>query len=394
MIRSDVTISGRYAYTPLPVALELGAIRLEFITQNLLGASAAQSFVGRKLGRMAFFIGAMGGAVPDFDTFLRPLSHPALPFGLHRHFTHALTFIPVGAALAALPFILLSFLPFKPLRELRSKWGLVYLAAFLGCATHGVLDLCTSFGTYILWPFSHERYAWDNVAFIDPVFSVPLLLGVLVAFAWNKPRAARVALIYCVLYLTLGFVQHERAVSAMRIVAQSRGHEPVEFRVHPTLGNQILWRSVYIANGRVYADAIRVPYFGESAVQLGTSLEQFTIEDLPANIREPGMLKPHEQEARDVFIDFHTFSDGYTVAVRDDNAAGIIVADMRYSRTPAGFAPLWGIVIRADDPDRPVDRASLQAPGRPGGLFAFLYETADELINPANDYVPISQLRP
>ena len=31
---------------------------------------------------------------------LTPLADPALPFELHRHFTHSLVFIPVGAALA------------------------------------------------------------------------------------------------------------------------------------------------------------------------------------------------------------------------------------------------------------------------------------------------------
>ena len=41
---------------------------MDFITQTLLGAIAAQATMTGKLGRSAFLIGALGGAMPDFDS--------------------------------------------------------------------------------------------------------------------------------------------------------------------------------------------------------------------------------------------------------------------------------------------------------------------------------------
>ncbi len=183
------------------------------VTQTLLGSAAAQAVMSRKIGPAAALIGAVGGALPDIDV-LAVWTDPALPIGLHRHFTHALAFVPVGGAVAALPFLLAA--------RWRRQWKLVILAAAIGAATHGPLDVCTSYGTYLLWPLVDRRLALDIISIIDPVFTVALLTGVVWALIARSGRPALLALACCLAYLALGAVQHERAAAVQRRLAVAR----------------------------------------------------------------------------------------------------------------------------------------------------------------------------
>ena len=58
---------------------------------------------------------------------------------------------------------------------------LLLAAGCVGYATHAPLDCCTSYGTQLYWPFSSYRVAWHNVAVVDPVFSLALLIGLVLA---------------------------------------------------------------------------------------------------------------------------------------------------------------------------------------------------------------------
>ena len=80
----------------------------------LLGASAAHFAFGRRLPRRAWLIGAGAGLAPDLDFFIRSASDPLLNIELHRQFTHALAFIPMGGALSGLPWLLR--------RRARAEW--------------------------------------------------------------------------------------------------------------------------------------------------------------------------------------------------------------------------------------------------------------------------------
>ena len=63
----------------------------------------------------------------------------------------------------------------------RKGWyALVYLA-FL---THVLLDSCTIYGTQIFWPLSEYPMTWGSIFIIDPLYTLPLLLG-LGAFVWS-----------------------------------------------------------------------------------------------------------------------------------------------------------------------------------------------------------------
>jgi len=314
------------------------------VTQTLLGAAAAHAVLNRRIGPAAALFGAVGGALPDIDVLVT-WADPALPIEYHRHFTHALAFVPVGGAVAALPFLLAA--------RWRRQWKLVLGATTIGCATHGLLDFCTSYGTYLLWPFVDRRVALDIISIIDPVFTAALLIGVLWAVIARSGRPALVGLTVCLAYLALGAVQHGRAAAVQRRLAAGRQHELVRGRAMPTLGNLIVWRSVYEADGRLYADAVRTPLFGSTAVREGEAIGIVRLEDLPQSER-----------IRGVFEGFRDFSDGYVARVPGDPD---VIGDMRYSMITSGFDPLWGIRIEIGDPE-PTVRWDHLAHDREGAL--------------------------
>jgi inner membrane protein len=313
------------------------------ITQSLLGAAAAHAAFSRRLGRAAIAVGLVGGEVIDFDVFLAPLADPALPHALHRHFTHSLAFVPVGGLIAAAPFALVP--------SLRRRWGAVYGAATLACLTHPLLDNCTSYGTHLLWPFSGARTAWDSMSIIDPVFTLILLAGVLVALVRGAARPAMIALAVALAYVGLGFAQHARAMGAQSALAAERGHEiaPGRGRAMPTLGNLIVWRSVYEAEGRLWADAVRVPPAGAVQVRRGTSIARFTARDIPAHLAR-------DERVRRVFAAAEAFATGFVGRVPAPGGAAfdsevIALGDVRYSFATEGFAPIWGLAIDPSAPD-------------------------------------------
>lgn len=301
---------------------------MDIITQAVLGAAASGAILNKPLGRMALVLGAAGGAFPDIDAILGPLSDPALPWQWHRHFTHALVFIPLGGLLAAVPFFLF--------KKVRAKARLVILASIIGCATHGLLDSCTSFGTHLLWPFTSARTSWDIISIIDPICELPFWLMMLVALIINKAWMSRVALAWFMFYLSLGFVQHERAQFVQNQLADVRGHAIVRGRVMPTFGNIIVWRSIYEFDGRLYADAVRLPGLKEPTVKQG---EESVALVRPDDLTEYDRLTPRQEF---VLRNFANFANEY-IAWHPDEPA--FLGDMRYSLESNAFEPIWGIAF-------------------------------------------------
>jgi inner membrane protein len=348
---------------------------LDFITQNLIGAVAGHAALGRPrlkggLGRLALLAGAAGGAVPDFDFLLQPFADAALPYELHRHFTHALVFIPVGGLLAALPFLVLP--------TGRRKFGIVYGATTIGCATHGLLDNLTSYGTHLLWPFVDHRTAWDAMSIVDPIFTLVLLLGVVGAAIRGGVRATRLSAVAALAYVSFGFVQHDRALDAQRELARERGHEIARGRVLPTLGNVVVFRSVYESKGRIWADAVRVAPLGRVTVREGAARPRFIEDDLPGG---------SSLRARSVFGRMSSFAGGFVGEVEPPHGAGdaIVLGDMRFSMETTGFRPLWGIAIDPGGEPRAWD--AFHAPtGRAAGALRQLWY---DVVSPEDRFRPL-----
>ena len=99
------------------------------ISQGTVGAAFAQSSANRNNIIKIGFIGFLAGLAPDLDVLIRSESDPILFLEYHRQFSHSLLFIPFGSLIVAL--LILPFV--KGSMTLKT----VYIASFLGYATHG-----------------------------------------------------------------------------------------------------------------------------------------------------------------------------------------------------------------------------------------------------------------
>ncbi|HLF11006.1 MAG TPA: metal-dependent hydrolase, partial [Gammaproteobacteria bacterium] len=239
------------------------------VSHAAFGASWAQSNIrGEKLVATGL-VGAVAAMAPDLDELIRSSADPLLLLEYHRHFTHALAFVPFGALLCAGLFYRFA--------RARLTFAETYLACLLGYGSHPLLDACTTYGTQLLWPFSDARIAWNIIAVIDPLFTVPVVaLAALAAFT-RRARYARFAAIWAVAYLALGAIQNFRAAAAGEELAASRNHVPLRLEAMPALGSLLLWKVVYEHDGRYYVDAVRtgltsVAYPGENVAKLDLAM--------------------------------------------------------------------------------------------------------------------------
>ncbi len=299
---------------------------MDTVTQGLLGAAASHACFSSKIGNKAWRVGLIAGMLADVDQISRVFSSDPLSYiEFHRHFTHSLAFIPIGALLVAL-FLLIE-------RFYRKEFKYTYLSALIGYGTHGLLDVFTSYGTVFFWPFSKMRVSLDYLSIIDPIFTLILLVGLIWAVVKKSARPAVIALCLCILYTGFGAYQHSRAVDIQKNLAIERGHQIERARLMPTIGNAILWRSLYESRGQFYSDAIRLPLFGKAKMREGETIRALTLDKLKERV------KVSAQNISD-FKRFHWFSDGYTVMVSEKV---LIIGDIRYSRAIGMIDPLWGI---------------------------------------------------
>ena len=201
------------------------------ITQGTVGAAFAQSTARNNNILQITLIGFLAGLAPDLDVLIQSSDDPIIFLEYHRQFSHSLFFIPFGSLL-----VTLCIFPF-----LRGSISLkiVYIASFLGYATHGLLDACTSYGTQLFWPFSDQRVAWNNISIVDPIFTIPVIILTLTAIKTRKKMFSFFAIGWITFYLFLGFIQHERTLSAAIDLAYSRGHIPERLTLKPSFGNLI-----------------------------------------------------------------------------------------------------------------------------------------------------------
>ena len=299
---------------------------MDVLSQAVLGASLSQSIAKDKSKQLsALLIGAFAGMAPDLDVLIYSKDDPLLFLEFHRQFTHSLFFIPFGALLCALLFY--------PFIKNKLSFKQIYLFSFLGFATHGLLDACTSYGTQLFWPFSEQRISWSIVSIVDPFFTIPIIIGIVFSVYRKNRLFARIAFIYAVVFLSLGLIQKQRAENALYTLAQQRGHQTERVLVKPSFGNRHVWKLIYEHNGRYYVDAVKLLW--KTQIISGTSIQKLNIK------RDFPWLPKNSQQAKDIER-FRWFSDDFlAVNAQDPN----VIIDMRYSFLPNQVKLMWGIKL-------------------------------------------------
>jgi inner membrane protein len=292
---------------------------MDIVTQAVLGAALATAVAPARERRLAAAVGLAAGILPDADALIQSDGDPLLVLDYHRSFTHALAFVPIGALIAALLL--------WPLLHRRLRFARLYGYSLAGYALAGLLDACTSYGTYLGLPFSDAKVAWNLIAVFDPAFT--LLLAVPLALTLRRPeaKAVHLGLLLALGYLGVGYMQQQRATTVATAAAAARGHVAERLVVKPTMANLILWRSLYVHQGQVHADAVHAGlkvrhYPGGSAPLLGPVPQ--------GSAHGPDIER------------FRRFSDDFMV----ETLPGYI-GDARYAMLPTAIAPIWGITWNA-----------------------------------------------
>ncbi|MGA0134142.1 MAG: metal-dependent hydrolase [Opitutales bacterium] len=303
------------------------------LTHAVLGVSAGIALRPKAVPLpAAATAGLLAGLAPDLDVFIRSPGDPLVSFRWHRHFTHSFAFMPVIATAASL----LTAWFFR--RREGAGWRALWTPALGAVLTHLLCDACTSYGTMLLWPFSPARIAWDCLPIVDVACTLPALGLAAAAWARDSRRAALGALGWFAAYACLGAVQHARAETAVRAWLEARGDTPERLAVKPTFSNLLVWRAVWLRQGKWEAAGVRVPPFAEPQVAPGDSRRAYS----PTGPDAP----PQGSRAAAVIADFSVFTGGWNCVDRHDGE--VFVGDIRFATLPTSARPLWSVRLPPD----------------------------------------------
>ncbi len=297
------------------------------ITQGALGAAVAQAALFNQDKKRAYIAGGLAGMAADLDILIRSSQDPLLSLIYHRNFTHSLFFIPFGALLVALALLMF--------KSFRTQWRWVFAACLLGYATHGALDVLTSYGTVFFWPFSNQRLSLDYISIIDPFFTLPIILGLTWGVIYQKRRPVLLGLGLAALFLILNIFQHHRVINAVRTYAKQQDIQPRKLRAFPALASSTYWRVLYISNGHFQVVNVNTPWFGQSRLQTLQQYPVYTEKMLPDFVKNSTSL------LRDYHV-FHWFSDGYLFKSR---SKPLTLVDGRYLIGSKPLTALWGVTF-------------------------------------------------
>ena len=300
---------------------------MDSLTQIVLGASVGEAILGKKIGNRAILWGAIGGTIPDLDVALNFFLSDVQGTLAHRTFSHSLIVLTLLAPLLGYTVHRLyqNKTPATP-----RDWTWLFLGALL---THPLLDAFTNYGTMLFYPVSDVRIAWRTIAIIDPVYTLPLLVGTVAVlfYNWQSPQRQRINRItlaisstYLLLTCLVKFHVHQTVqeqVAMQNIAAQ-------DFLTTPAFFNTLLW-SVVVDDGAEY----QVGYYSLLDAE-GAAID---FKSIPKN---ENLLAPYLQgdsPAEESLRDLIRFTEHfYAVAPAEE---GVVLNDLRFGPFAGWFDP-------------------------------------------------------
>jgi inner membrane protein len=210
---------------------------MDSLSQLVLGASIGVAVMGRRTAVWkAALWGGICGTLPDLDALV-DFGDAVRNMTYHRAESHGLFYLTLLAPLMAW---LASNVHGE--KALFKRWC---LALWLALFTHPLLDTFTIYGTQLLQPFSEYPFGIGSMFIIDPMYTLPLLIGVIVALSrkqfaglpWNA-----VALGFSCVYLAWSLV----AQTLVERITRAQLGQGAVFFVTPTPLNTVAWRIVVV----------------------------------------------------------------------------------------------------------------------------------------------------
>ena len=217
---------------------------MDSVTQITLGAAVGEAVLGRQLGNRAILWGAAFGTLPDLDVVFAPLLDPVGFIVHHRALSHSLLFVVVASPLLSSIFV--RWYEDHPEQISYRRWITFFSLVFL---THILLDCCTNYGTQIFAPFLDTRVAWNNIFIIDPLYTVPFLLCVVICLCLQRTSIWRrrmnfLGLLLSTSYLALTFANKNHVDQVFADSLANQKIETARSMTCPTPLNSILWYGI------------------------------------------------------------------------------------------------------------------------------------------------------
>lgn len=287
---------------------------MDSITQIALGAAIGESVLGRKIGFRAAAWGALLGTLPDLDVLANPLLDNVSELGFHRSLTHSFLFCFLASPLFG-----------YVINYVQKKWDvgwrrwtkLVFLVFF----THILLDVQTTYGTQVFYPFSDWPITTDSIFIIDPVYTLLLFFGLIPALfmEWSSQKRMilnRGGLLLSTFYLVwaLGIKAHVHSVYDASFENQYGYYDQI--KTTPNGPTTFLWTGYIIREDTVYQSVYSI-FDGD------TDLEFRVIP------RNTNLIEPYKND-RGVETLLWFSRDYYSVGEKD----GVLVFnDLRFGRS-------------------------------------------------------------
>tara|TARA_B100000809_G_scaffold187146_1_gene185394 strand:- start:29 stop:1051 length:1023 start_codon:yes stop_codon:yes gene_type:complete len=221
---------------------------MDSITQIVLGAACGEAVLGKKIGNKALLFGAIGGTIPDLDVFIGRLlyNNEIQAMAFHRGFMHSILF-------AMLSCFLFGWITYKGYNTGSRKedttlkdWILLFFWAIF---THPILDCFTPYGTQLFAPFSEYRVAFNTISVVDPLYTIPFLLCMIILLFFNRKKTSRTwwlkAGIYTSsVYMVFTIINKVYIDSVFKKSFKKAGINYTRFSAQPSILNNILWYAV------------------------------------------------------------------------------------------------------------------------------------------------------
>ncbi|WP_455211569.1 metal-dependent hydrolase [Kaarinaea lacus] len=222
---------------------------MDSVTQLALGAAVGEATMGRRVGNRALLWGGLCGTLPDLDVFI-PLGDAVSDFTYHRSASHSLI---VLAMLTPVMVWLITKLHPSTL-EHKQRW---YLSVYLVFATHVLLDSFTAYGTQIFWPVVTTPMTWSTIFIIDPLYTLPLLVGIIAALVMTRDsdrghRLNQAGLMISTLYLGWSLAAKVYVQGAIEDALKSQNVAYQRIFTTPAPFNTLLWRAVVMDESGYY----------------------------------------------------------------------------------------------------------------------------------------------
>ncbi|MFO7655747.1 MAG: metal-dependent hydrolase [Bacteroidales bacterium] len=212
---------------------------MDSLTQAILGAAVAGAAIGKKEGNKAIWWGAAIGTLPDLDVLVARFFDPVRSLLFHRGISHSLLFMLLVSPLIGL---MLKRIYHRSATTLK-QWGIMVI---LVLSTHVLLDLFTTYGTGLFEPFSNLRVEWSTIAIIDPFYTVPILLSLVVLMFMKRDVKIRkitgaIGLTISTLYLLFTVVNKLNINHVFKNQLAAQGIEYTQLKTVPLPLSNFLW---------------------------------------------------------------------------------------------------------------------------------------------------------